>query len=264
MEILWGGPNKGAIGTVRGRMIGSLYHGGYNGERTRAMSGGSDKKDDESEAPKPAHDPPADQAQPGAEAGQGNPQEDAEPGPGAADGGGDDDQATAPCATPPPSTANGRFRRAILFIPAALSIGGAIGAALGLSFLYEQAPWLVPTVIALAVVLAALGLIAFYTEIIAPLPALLWLLLHAGALILWFAGIYDAYGLSQNGAPVAIDIWTGLYFSIVTWTTLGYGDFAPAESLRLVAATEAILGLLFFGILIGVVANLVNRRIERS
>ena len=42
-----------------------------------------------------------------------------------------------------------------------------------------------------------------------------------------------------------------LYFSIVTWTTLGYGDFTPPPELRLVAAIQALVGYLFFGLSVG-------------
>lgn len=42
-----------------------------------------------------------------------------------------------------------------------------------------------------------------------------------------------------------IVIWDSFYFSIVTFTTLGYGDFSPGEGLsRLIANMVSILGLL--------------------
>jgi hypothetical protein len=42
-----------------------------------------------------------------------------------------------------------------------------------------------------------------------------------------------------------------LYFSIVTWTTLGYGDFTPPAAIRMIAAIQAMLGYIFLGILVG-------------
>lgn len=33
-----------------------------------------------------------------------------------------------------------------------------------------------------------------------------------------------------------------LYFSVVTFTTLGYGDFAPVGPSRIIASAEAIIG----------------------
>jgi voltage-gated potassium channel Kch len=39
-----------------------------------------------------------------------------------------------------------------------------------------------------------------------------------------------------------------LYFSVVTFTTLGYGDLIPAKQFRLLAASEALVGLLLVGL----------------
>lgn len=42
-----------------------------------------------------------------------------------------------------------------------------------------------------------------------------------------------------------------LYFSVVTFSTLGYGDFKPAPSAQGFAAAQAILGNLHLGIIVG-------------
>ena len=55
-------------------------------------------------------------------------------------------------------------------------------------------------------------------------------------------------------------VLTSIYFSIVTWTTLGYGDFRPVESMRIVAACEAILGYVYMGVMVGVVINLLAEK----
>ncbi|MYG28564.1 MAG: two pore domain potassium channel family protein [Boseongicola sp. SB0677_bin_26] len=56
------------------------------------------------------------------------------------------------------------------------------------------------------------------------------------------------------------DLADGLYFSIVTFTTLGYGDFVPRDGYRLVSALQALYGYLFLGGLVGlVVGKVVNR-----
>ena len=73
-----------------------------------------------------------------------------------------------------------------------------------------------------------------------------------------FAAIYSIHGLDGCdpainsgfcGKPLAWD--TSLYFSVVTWTTLGYGDFKPVADLRLLAAWQALLGYGLLGILVG-------------
>ncbi len=42
-----------------------------------------------------------------------------------------------------------------------------------------------------------------------------------------------------------------VYFSAVTFSTLGYGDFKPCESIRLAAAFQAIFGNLHLGLIVG-------------
>ena len=51
-----------------------------------------------------------------------------------------------------------------------------------------------------------------------------------------------------------------LYFSVVTFTTLGYGDLIPREEYRLVAAFQAIFGYLSLGALVGMLVTVFNRR----
>jgi Ion channel len=46
-----------------------------------------------------------------------------------------------------------------------------------------------------------------------------------------------------------------LYFSIVTFTTTGYGDYHPTPSVRLIAASEALTGYIFFGLFVSLLAS---------
>ena len=55
-----------------------------------------------------------------------------------------------------------------------------------------------------------------------------------------------------------------LYFSIVTSTTLGYGDLAPREEYRLVAAFRAIFGYLFLGLMLAVLAAIIIRAVNAT
>ena len=41
---------------------------------------------------------------------------------------------------------------------------------------------------------------------------------------------------------------TAVYFSLVTYTTLGYGDIVLAENIRLYGALASVTGLLAFGL----------------
>ena len=66
-----------------------------------------------------------------------------------------------------------------------------------------------------------------------------------------FAAAYD--GCRCLNAEV--DYVDALYFSIVTWTTLGYGDFQPTGAFKLFAAIEAVYGYVFLGLLVGLIGN---------
>ena len=50
-----------------------------------------------------------------------------------------------------------------------------------------------------------------------------------------------------------------LYFSMVTFTTLGYGDITLNEQWRLIASIEAATGIIMFGWTIALVINTVQR-----
>ncbi len=72
-------------------------------------------------------------------------------------------------------------------------------------------------------------------------------------LIFIYACFYALSGLSYAGEVIQLDLSASLtkniyhlldtiYFSIVTFTTLGYGDIAPQGFSRFLAATEALIG----------------------
>ncbi|MCK5663832.1 MAG: two pore domain potassium channel family protein [Thiotrichaceae bacterium] len=45
--------------------------------------------------------------------------------------------------------------------------------------------------------------------------------------------------------------------SAVTWTTLGYGDYSSTQGVRMLAALEAVIGYLYFGIFVAFVIKFV-------
>ena len=62
-------------------------------------------------------------------------------------------------------------------------------------------------------------------------------------------GFYDATG------AISYDLFGAIYLSVVTWTTLGYGDFSPTESVRLFAAFESLVGYIYLGIFVAFTIN---------
>jgi hypothetical protein len=66
-----------------------------------------------------------------------------------------------------------------------------------------------------------------------------------------FAGSYyllaDHFALGRVAGEQQIDFPDLVYFSVVTYSTIGFGDLYPIGGARLLAGVEAILGLLLIG-----------------
>ena len=82
----------------------------------------------------------------------------------------------------------------------------------------------------------------------------IWLLItgimaQIAAYILAFAFYFAFSGLVQS--PGGVDLRTAFYFSVVTWTTLGYGDLQPLPEDRLIAAFAAFMGYFYMALLTG-------------
>ena len=72
-----------------------------------------------------------------------------------------------------------------------------------------------------------------------------------GQSIIVFSDLCALYGITAGGGGEKYnDPGTCLYFSVITWTTLGYADFIPTPELRVFAATEAIVGYISMSILV--------------
>jgi hypothetical protein len=90
-------------------------------------------------------------------------------------------------------------------------------------------------------------------------------LVVGGVTAIWsHALLYQGIGLSmpldEHGNPEALDYADALYFSIVTFSTLGYGDIQPKEHFRLLSALQALYGYLYLGLMVGLLANVVSNR----
>jgi len=86
----------------------------------------------------------------------------------------------------------------------------------------------------------------------------------AGVFILVYADVFKTFGLIDTGNHRSeIHDWIiSVYFSAVTWTTVGYGDFVPTEWARIFAATEALIGYVWMAALIAVFARAYSKLAE--
>lgn len=82
-----------------------------------------------------------------------------------------------------------------------------------------------------------------------------------GLLAVVYAVIYQYVDIDLGGRP---DNWmTTIYFSVVTMTTLGYGDIVPTSALaRIITLSEVMIGYVMLGGLLGIFANKMARRAE--
>jgi len=74
-----------------------------------------------------------------------------------------------------------------------------------------------------------------------------------------FAATYSFFGLKEGAAIVKHNFADAMYFSAVTFTTVGYGDIVPAGYMRLVASIEAFTGYFTLAIVTaGIIARLLK------
>lgn len=70
------------------------------------------------------------------------------------------------------------------------------------------------------------------------------------------AGFHVAGNLDDGGVQIIEnDVINGIYFSIVTFTTLGYGDVQPAPSMKIFSSLVAICGYINLGLLISLISH---------
>jgi hypothetical protein len=74
------------------------------------------------------------------------------------------------------------------------------------------------------------------------------LAVHITVTILSFALHYKSAGLISDSGEFLPEFSDALYFSVTTFTTLGYGDFQPLPSMRLVTSMEALAGMVSMAI----------------
>jgi len=77
---------------------------------------------------------------------------------------------------------------------------------------------------------------------------------------LLFAGLYTCVELDRGGNQHPVSL---VYFSVVTLTTLGYGDILPASTgAQVLCMIEVFLGYVMLGGLLSIFSNKMARRAE--
>lgn len=77
--------------------------------------------------------------------------------------------------------------------------------------------------------------------IVSLITVILWLIVGISLSAWSWAGVFLTVGIFQSLEPA-------LYFSIVTFTTLGYGDITLDNEWRILASFAAVNGLIIFGL----------------
>jgi len=65
-----------------------------------------------------------------------------------------------------------------------------------------------------------------------------------------FAQLYQSHGIIDSTGKLYYDSFNCHYFSIVTLTTLGFGDFRPTDPSKILVCFESMLGIIIFGLII--------------
>lgn len=85
--------------------------------------------------------------------------------------------------------------------------------------------------------------------------------LDVALLLAAFAAVYQNLGIvdtTMDGSPVVHSFLKSLYYSVVTFTTVGYGDFYPVGPGRALAGIQAFIGYLVLGVLASTAANILS------
>ena len=84
------------------------------------------------------------------------------------------------------------------------------------------------------------------------------LIVFAHTLQVWIWAVFFV------GFGAFADLATALYFSLVTYTTLGYGDFVLGPDIRIFASFAAVTGLLTFGLSTAFLVGLIGRILPKQ
>ena len=87
------------------------------------------------------------------------------------------------------------------------------------------------------------------------------------SVILMFSLFYWLFNIPFNSGSgiTQLHFFDSLYFSVVTITTLGYGDFSPVGGLgKLLTGSEAILGILILGLFLNSLSHSLAKKYQEE
>jgi uncharacterized membrane protein len=86
------------------------------------------------------------------------------------------------------------------------------------------------------------------------------------AVVFLFANIYEVIGTVATTCTkeYITGLWEHVYFSVVTFTTLGYGEYTPQGYAKIATSIQAILGLGYFAFIVGVCSALFYARFQKK
>ena len=76
---------------------------------------------------------------------------------------------------------------------------------------------------------------------------------HVSVTIIAFALHHKSAGLIGRSGLVEPSFWDALYFSVTTFTTLGYGDLQPIPAMRLATSIEALAGMVSMALFVSMI-----------
>lgn len=83
------------------------------------------------------------------------------------------------------------------------------------------------------------------------------------ATIAHFAVLYRWLGIRDSSGVISVSYAEAFYFSVVTWTTLGYGDFVPVGHTRWVVIIQVLAGYVLMALLIAVLVRIISDPAKR-
>ena len=91
---------------------------------------------------------------------------------------------------------------------------------------------------------------------------LIWMCITTIVFSVFICGyLFFNSGLVKNGDLIIVHLFDALYFSVTTWTTLGYGDLTAPDDLHLLTSLEAINGYFAMAIFISLIVIWINEAI---